>query len=62
MPQLGRIVPELQHHGIITYREVMFSAWLMIYRVEGDNICAGGDRRPEERGGSVVGAVYIDKE
>jgi addiction module RelE/StbE family toxin len=38
MPDRGRIVPELQVHGISTYRELVISPWRLIYRTEGKNV------------------------
>lgn len=33
MPDRGRIVPELKGQGIHTYRELIITAWRMIYRI-----------------------------
>ncbi len=33
-PLRGRVVPELNHHGIVTYRELIISPWRVVYRVE----------------------------
>jgi addiction module RelE/StbE family toxin len=38
MPERGRIVPELQVHGISTYRELVIPPWRLIYRTEGKNV------------------------
>ena len=32
-PNRGRLVPELQDHGILQYREVLIRPWRIIYRV-----------------------------
>lgn len=32
-PFRGRVVPELQSNGIVTYRELIVSPWRVIYRV-----------------------------
>jgi len=34
LPFRGRIVPELEFHNILTYRELIFSPWRIIYRIE----------------------------
>ena len=33
LPERGRIVPELQDHGILLYRELIVSRWRIIYRI-----------------------------
>ena len=33
-PRRGRIVPELQEHGITRYREIVIKPWRVLYRVE----------------------------
>lgn len=33
-PERGRIVPELQIHGIFHYRELLPTPWRVIYRIE----------------------------
>ena len=33
-PNRGRIVPELQEHGILQYREILVKRWRIIYRVD----------------------------
>lgn len=38
MPDRGRIVPELEVHGISTYRELVISPWRLIYRTEGKSV------------------------
>jgi plasmid stabilization system protein ParE len=38
MPQRGRIVPELQKHGIDIYREIIVVSWRIIYRISGLNV------------------------
>jgi toxin ParE1/3/4 len=37
-PERGRIVPELQEHGIIPYRELIVGPWRMIYRVSSKHV------------------------
>lgn len=32
-PSQGRIVPELNCHGIVTYREIIISPWRVLYRI-----------------------------
>lgn len=32
LPDMGRIVPELQDYGITLYREIIVSPWRIIYR------------------------------
>ena len=32
-PERGRIVPELQHQGIYTYRELIVPPWRILYRI-----------------------------
>ncbi len=33
-PEIGRIVPELQHVGAFWYRELLIKPWRLIYRIE----------------------------
>lgn len=33
MQQRGRVVPELQTHGVLSYHELIFSSWRIIYRI-----------------------------
>ncbi len=33
-PQRGRIVPELAKHGINSFRELVFSPWRIIYKID----------------------------
>jgi len=33
LPDRGRIVPELKYHGILQYRELIYSPWRLIYRI-----------------------------
>ena len=33
LPERGRIVPELQRHGISIYRELIVGPWRIIYRI-----------------------------
>lgn len=35
-PRSGRTVPELEHHSINRYREVILSPWRLFYRCDGD--------------------------
>jgi len=35
-PQSGRVVPELSHHNILRYRELVIPPWRLIYRYEGN--------------------------
>ncbi|MBN1498809.1 MAG: type II toxin-antitoxin system RelE/ParE family toxin [Spirochaetes bacterium] len=37
-PERGRIVPELKLHNITNYREIIYSVWKLIYRIENDNV------------------------
>jgi toxin ParE1/3/4 len=34
LPERGRIVPELQKFGIVSYRELLPTPWRIIYRIE----------------------------
>lgn len=38
LPQSGRVVPELKAFNFLTYREIVFSPWRIIYKVEGDQV------------------------
>lgn len=38
LPSRGRIVPELQFHNIVTYRELIVSPWRIVYRIEKDTV------------------------
>ena len=33
LPERGRILPELQDHGILQYRELIVAPWRLIYRI-----------------------------
>jgi toxin ParE1/3/4 len=33
-PKRGRVVPELLEHGLTEYRELIFSPWRIIYKIE----------------------------
>ncbi|MEW6174016.1 MAG: type II toxin-antitoxin system RelE/ParE family toxin [Bacillota bacterium] len=33
LPERGRIVPELQEHGVLQYRELIVPPWRIIYRI-----------------------------
>lgn len=37
-PSQGRIVPELGHYNIISYREIIVSPWRILYRIESKNV------------------------
>jgi len=37
-PSQGRIVPELNHHNIISYREIIITPWRVLYRIESKNV------------------------
>lgn len=34
-PDKGRVVPELNQHGIVQYREQILSPWRIVYRIDG---------------------------
>jgi len=34
----GRLIPELQEHGISQYREIIISPWRVIYRISDRNV------------------------
>lgn len=38
LPFRGRIVPELQFHNILTYRELIISPWRIVYHIEGNTV------------------------
>ena len=38
LPERGRIVPELQDQGILTYREIVTAPWRIIYRISDKNV------------------------
>lgn len=38
LPLRGRIVPELRHHGIMGYREIIRQPWRIIYKVEKERV------------------------
>ena len=38
LPERGRIIPELQNHGILLYRELIIVPWRLIYRISGQEI------------------------
>lgn len=38
LPERGRIVPELQDQGILTYRELLTASWRIIYRISDKNV------------------------
>jgi plasmid stabilization system protein ParE len=35
LPMRGRVVPELQWHGVTTFQELIELPWRMIYRIDG---------------------------
>jgi toxin ParE1/3/4 len=35
-PQRGKIVPELEKHGYLIYREIIVDYWRIIYKIEND--------------------------
>ncbi len=37
-PERGRIVPELQDHGILQYRELIVPPWRILYRISEKNV------------------------
>ena len=37
-PERGRLVPELQDQGILTYRELVVPPWRIIYRISGSDV------------------------
>ena len=37
-PMQGRMVPELLRQGISQYRELVFSPWRVIYKVDGNDV------------------------
>ena len=37
-PKRGRIVPELQNQGILTYRELIVPPWRIIYRISAQDV------------------------
>lgn len=38
LPKSGRVVPELKAFDLLTYREIIFSVWRIIYKVEHKNV------------------------
>ena len=38
LPHVGRVVPELERHQVLRYREVVLSPWRLIYHAEADRI------------------------
>jgi len=37
-PNRGRIVPELEVHGLVTHRELVIAPWRMVYRMAGQAV------------------------
>jgi plasmid stabilization system protein ParE len=38
LPERGRVVPEFQDQGILTYREIVTVPWRIIYRISDKNV------------------------
>lgn len=38
LPERGRVVPELQDQGILTYREIVIPPWRVIYRTSDNDV------------------------
>jgi toxin ParE1/3/4 len=38
LPERGRVVPELQDQGILTYREIVIPPWRIIYRIADNDL------------------------
>lgn len=38
MPLQGRFVPELSYYGILSYRELIYQSWRIIYRIEDNKV------------------------
>lgn len=34
----GRVVPELEAHGVVQYRELIIDSWRLMYRVSSDTV------------------------
>ena len=37
-PLSRRVVPELQHIGILRYRELIYKRWRIVYKIEGEKV------------------------
>lgn len=37
-PEIGRVVPELERHNVMRFRELVVSPWRIVYREEKDKI------------------------
>jgi len=37
-PKAKRVVPELQHIGILQYRELIYKRWRIVYKIEGNKV------------------------
>lgn len=37
-PLRGRVVPELEAHGVVQYRELIIDSWRLMYRVASDTV------------------------
>ena len=42
LPARGRIVPELQWHGVANFQELIEAPWRMIYRINGSTVYVVG--------------------
>ena len=38
LPTRGRVVPELQWHGVVTFQELFERPWRLIYRIDGSTV------------------------
>jgi toxin ParE1/3/4 len=38
LPERGRVVPELQDQGILTYREIIIPPWRIMYRISDNDV------------------------
>lgn len=38
LPERGRVVPELQDQGILTYREIVIPPWRIMYRISENEV------------------------
>lgn len=38
LPERGRVVPELQDQGILTYREIVIPPWRIMYRISDHDV------------------------
>lgn len=42
LPTRGRIVPELQWHGVVTFHELIERPWRLVYRIDGATVYVVG--------------------